>query len=230
MLELALVSPKDCLPQPKNARYFAPEVFKQLVENVKQGGMESAPLVIRSRQAEGKYDIISGHHRVEAAKEAGKDFILVFVASDDLTEDQITSKQLSHNALVGRDDKTILAELFQSIRDINEKIKTGLSDEVGKISYESLNFRVGNFKEFTMLFLPEDEAMVDEAMEEIAKSMLVKSSSAVRLAPVEYWDRFADAIRKIKKVENIKSNATAFLRLIELALQQLQSVKGKDGV
>jgi hypothetical protein len=225
LLELGLISPKECIGQPKNARYFAPEKFKQLVTNIKKGGMESVPLVMRSLQVAGKYDVISGHHRVEAAREAGLEVILVFIADDNLSYDEIVSRQLSHNALVGLDDKTLLAELFQSIKSIECKIQTGLNDEIGKVSYESLNFKVGTWKEFTVLFLPEDEGLTDEMMEAIAASTLIKSSNAVRMVSIDYWDRFATAIRKIKKVENIKSNGTAFLRMVELAetvINQLQ--------
>ena len=175
LLPLDVVDPKILKPQKKNARYFLPEKFKILVENVKkEGALESIPLVIRK---DDKYEIISGHHRVDAAKEAGLDKILVMLHREDLSRDEVVSKQLSHNALSGLDDKTILAELFQSIRDVSQKIATELNDEVGSVDYESLNFRVGNFKEFTVVFLPEDIGLFDEAMETICSELLVKSST-----------------------------------------------------
>jgi hypothetical protein len=214
--ELAIVSPKDCVPQKKNARYFTPEKFKRLVSNIAESGMESVPLVMRSGT---KYEIISGHHRIEAAKEAGIELFYVFVL-DNLTKDELVSRQLSHNALTGIDDQMLLTELFESIEDIQERIRTGLSDEIGKIQYESLNFKVGKWREFTLLFLPEDEAMTDEAMAEIAQD--VKVSESVRIQSEKYWNRFADSIRRIKKVENIKSNGIAFMRMVELADQKMK--------
>lgn len=223
LVKMALVSPKDCLPQQKNARYFKPEKFKQLVTNIKESGMESLPFVIPSKKAPGKYDIISGHHRVDGAKEAGKEVILVLVADKNLTRDQIVSKQLSHNALVGVDDQTLLAELFQSIEDIDQKIASGLNDDIGKIDYESLNFRVGTFKEFTVQFLPEDIGIYDEAMMEVlASETLIKSGTEVRLASMKDFERFAKVIRKVKKCENIKSNGVALLRIIELAEEYME--------
>ena len=38
LLPIAVVNPKDCKGQDKNARYFKPEVFKQLVANIKKYG------------------------------------------------------------------------------------------------------------------------------------------------------------------------------------------------
>jgi ParB-like chromosome segregation protein Spo0J len=80
--EIAIVKPSDCMEQEKNARYFAPEVFQQLVDNIKSDGrLESIPLCYQTDKDKeaGKYHIISGHHRVSAAKQAGLEFIMIFV-------------------------------------------------------------------------------------------------------------------------------------------------------
>lgn len=224
MLEMRLIEPKALQGQKKNARYFMPEKFKTLVNNIKkEGNLESVPLVV---DRNGKIEIISGHHRVDASKEAGLDKILVFVMPSEISQDDLVSKQLSHNALVGLDDKTVLAELFQSIESIEAKIASGLTDEAGKIDYESLNFRVGSFKEFTVMFLPEDLGLFDEAMESCVQDSLVKSSTDVRLSSMEYWDKFSEIIRKVKKVENIKSNGVALMRIIDLAMQKIVESDG----
>lgn len=39
---------------------------------------------------------------------------------------------------------------------------------------------------------------------------------------ISIYDRFADSIRTLKKRENIKSNATALMRLVKLASIQLE--------
>tara|TARA_R110002020_G_scaffold240290_3_gene453050 strand:+ start:7793 stop:8530 length:738 start_codon:yes stop_codon:yes gene_type:complete len=219
MLKIKLVNPKKCIGQKVNARYFPAETMHRLTSNVKNSGhLESVPLVY---EEDGKDYIISGHHRVQAAKDAGLQNILVMVAQPE-DKDDIVSKQLAHNELTGIDDKTILSELFNSIKDISKKISTGLDDSISKIDYTSLNFRIGEFKEFTVLFMPEDEGYTDEVMDEIAESINIKSKAAVRLTNVKYWDRFAKAIRTIKKCENIKSNGTAFIRMVELAEQMME--------
>ena len=214
MLQVKVVNPKECIGQKVNARYFPAEKMHRLTTNVKNSGhLESVPLIY---EEDNKIHIISGHHRIEAAKEAGLKKILVMVAKPE-DKDDIISKQLAHNELVGVDDSTILAELFDSIKDISKRIASGLDDSVSNIQYTSLNFRIGNFKEFTVMFLPEDIDDYDNTMNEITEKMLTKSQSEIRLSSIKYYDNFAKTIRKIKKVENIKSNGVALMRLIEIA-------------
>lgn len=219
--ELAVVDPADCIPQRKNARYMRPELMRRLVENVKRSGtLESVPLVARVAGESGKFQIISGHHRIEAAKKAGLKAILVMVAPVQ-SGDELVSKQLAHNSLEGADDPVMLAELFGSIKDLELRLATGLQDQLDKMAYVSISFKAGEFRQFVMLFLPEDEGLYDEAMEKIAELVVLKHDDAVRVTSMAYYDRFAAAIRKVKGVENIKNNGVALLRLVELAEQQM---------
>ena len=225
MLPLALVNPKDILPQEKNAHYFVPEKFKLLVNNVKKyGRLASVPLVYKDGE---KYRVIDGAHRVESSKEAGLPYILVFVDSPD-SKDEIISKQLSYNALVGKDDPVILAELFNSIEDITLKIESGLSSELVDISYNSLNFHVGEHKELLLMFMPDDVKVFDDGMDKIMDFTVAKPSTEVRVTSLEYYDKFLDAMRKVKKVENIKSNSIAVLRLVELANERIEQIKAES--
>lgn len=226
MLRIELVDPKDCTPQERNARYFPADKMNQLISNVKQANaLESVPLCF---EFEGKYKIISGHHRIDAAKAAGLPFILIMIAEPQ-SEDEIISKQLSHNELTGLDDKVVLAQLFNSIQDINQRLASGLSDEVGKISYSSLSFKIGTFKELTILFIPPDIEFYDSAMEKFAETIeAVKPSSEFRVTSLEYYDMFAKALRKVKKAENIKSNGTAVIRMVELAMEKMNEMEALE--
>lgn len=52
----------------KNARYMTNEQFRNLVENIKRDGqLSSVPFCVK---VDGKYRVLSGNHRVMAAKEA----------------------------------------------------------------------------------------------------------------------------------------------------------------
>jgi len=227
ILSIDVVDPKCLIPQKKNARYFIPEIYEQLVKNIKEAGMESTPLVTPHIDPN-KYWILSGHHRIEAAIEAHIDEVIVMVVPE-LTRDEEKSKQLSRNSLVGEDDQVTLMELFQEIRDMDAKMATGLSDMAGKISYDSLSFRVGTFKEFTIMFIPQNIDVYDETTEELIKMSLVKSSNVVRMAGKEHFDDFAKLMRKFKKVENIKSNGIAFGMLIQYARERMDQIK-ENGV
>jgi len=223
--EILIVSPDECIGQEKNARYFMPEVFQQLVDNVKKDGqLESAPLVYRDGE---KFRIISGHHRVDAAKQAGleKIAVMVIVPKD---KNEIISKQLSHNALVGVDDKMILAELFKEIDDINQKLASGLSSEIEKIEYSSLNFKIGTFKEFTIMFIPSEIERFDQITGEIEAYSMVKPTTEVRLADYADFERFKTQIIKIKKVNNIKSNAIALKFMLDVTEKYFNELKDED--
>lgn len=231
MLELQIVDPKKCVGADVNARYMKSETMLQLTENVKKGGtLESTPLVYRDdKLKEGQYRIISGHHRIEAAKNAGLKEILVMVCAPEDADD-IVSKQLAHNALTGEDDAVLLQELFDSIKDVGKRMASGLQDELEKLSYHSLNFRAGEFKEFTLLFLPEDIDAYDTSADTIEsctkaiENSSIKPSSEVRIASLKTWEDMKKLVMKIKKVENIKSNAVALQVMTELALDRLNQL------
>ena len=57
--------------QRKNARTMAPETFNRLVSNIQKDGGKLEALPLCHRLANGDIAIISGHHRVRAARSAG---------------------------------------------------------------------------------------------------------------------------------------------------------------
>lgn len=220
LLEILLVKPSECVAQRINARYFSPEIMQQLTNNIADAGnLESMPLVYVE---DGVYKIISGHHRIEAAVAAKLPWILVLRALPK-SHDEVVSMQIAHNALVGIDDKVILSEMFQSIQDIQLRLRTGLNDELAKITYTSLNFRIGEFRELTLLFLPEQLGELESDLEMIARNTSVRPQTTVMLADRSDFDTFTKVLRRIKRTENIKNNATAILRMAQLAMEHLNA-------
>lgn len=231
MLEIALVNPNDCIPSPVNARYFLPEVMRQLIDNVKGSGhLESVPLVYRKETHPGKFFMISGNHRIDAAKAAALPLVLVLVA-EVTSDEQVISKQLAHNALVGKDDPVILAELFESIQDVQMRLATGLSDAVSKISYPSLNFKLGATRQVLLMFVPEDVAELHNRLDELEehlRALAIPAQADVVVVQHSLWDRFADAMRIVKKRDNIKSNSAAFLYLLNEAHASIEAKRARD--
>lgn len=98
----------------KNARVMPGVQLKRLARNIARDGMlSSAPLVYGKR-------IISGHHRVKAALEAGIEEATCLCIQGKISEDRLTAIQLSHNALVGEDDPVILAEMLSNLPPIEQ--------------------------------------------------------------------------------------------------------------
>jgi len=219
LLKIGVVDPLLLKPQQLNARYFTVEKMKQLTDNVRRSGhLESVPLIYYDEDKVPR--IISGHHRVDAAKNAGLKLIMVLVANVS-ERDEVVTKQLAHNAIVGIDDKMILEQLFESITSLTFKMQTGLDSEIQKISTVSLSFKVGLSREFTVLFLPEDIGAFDEAMDRVVEMTSVRPSQEVRVTSMQYWEQFKTAVMRLKKVENIKSNSAALIRLVELATEKM---------
>ena len=80
----------------KNARVMESEKFELLKEIIEEDKrLESLPLVTLKKDGRGEFLIISGHHRTRAARMAGLQQIHVLVDENELTLDQIKSKQLS---------------------------------------------------------------------------------------------------------------------------------------
>lgn len=97
---LQVVDPKELVFLKENARYFKRETFRQLRENIQNDQkLSSVPLCYKLE--DGKYEIISGNHRVRASIDAGLEKILVLVITEELSKSKRIAMQLSHNALVG---------------------------------------------------------------------------------------------------------------------------------
>lgn len=131
-LTLAVMDPKDISLLKKNARILKKDVFQQLTANIgRDKRLSSVPLC--HRLSDGRVEVLSGNHRVQASVEAGIERILVMIIEEDLTRSQAVAIQLSHNALVGEDDPALLAELWAEIEDIAAKTYAGLSSDVVEI-------------------------------------------------------------------------------------------------
>ncbi|MBU4233905.1 MAG: ParB/RepB/Spo0J family partition protein [Desulfobacterales bacterium] len=214
---LELVDPGELKLLDKNARYMKAEQFQSLVENVrKDGNLSSLPLCYREKG--GKLLVLSGNHRVMAARQAGLEQILVMVVADEKSTDEKIGIQLSHNAIVGQDDLVILKELWESIGNVQSKLYAGLDSDTVKslegikfsaISEQRLQYKLANF-----MFLPEEIESLDELLKETAVAF---SADVVYLANLNTYDAFFDLVVKIKKKCVIKNSAAAFLKLLELA-------------
>ncbi|RLC43118.1 MAG: chromosome partitioning protein ParB, partial [Candidatus Coatesbacteria bacterium] len=90
-------------------------MFDQLTINIKKRGtLESLPFCA---EVNGKYEIISGHHRIRAARAAGMDEVYILLDTSGLSRDEIIAKQLAHNNINGTVDPDLTLRLFEQIKD-----------------------------------------------------------------------------------------------------------------
>lgn len=203
--------------QDKNARVMPLEKFERLTANIgKDKRLESLPLVtpVKNQADNDEFLIISGHHRVRAARSAGLQFIYVMSLDENLSHDQIRAKQLAHNALSGFDNLDVLAELYKEIEDVNEKLASGITDMDLQIDAPILhagdievNF---DFETLSILFMPKQANRFDEILSTI------EPESKIYLADKADFERMKTQIQEVSKRENIRNMSAIMARILDI--------------
>lgn len=211
-LEVVAVDPRSLTLLEKNAQYMDKQEYDNLVANVRQDGvLTSTPLV--HQEDDGTLLVLSGNHRTQAAIEAGLDEIMMMLCKG-LSEEHKLALQLSHNSLVGKSNTVILKELYDELTTLEGKAFSGLSDSIFQEMNKQLASISGirlDYKEVTFLFLPEEIEKIDKIMEILESG----TPDEVRLVSLKDYDQFFEKITSVKKTQNIKNNATAFLAMLE---------------
>jgi len=212
---VAKVSINILKEQDKNAHLMKPEMFRQLHENIKKRGtLESLPYCALTDKG---VEIVSGHHRYRAAKEAGLKEIFVLLDTSGLNRSQIAAKQIAHNALVGFDDSTVLREIAQMINDVDDMIESYIgkgiiAEQIGQLEkYISpiLNY---DFKEVEFMFLPHQI----EDLEKLVKSVQGKKDY-IGAAHISQFEKLLITLTKYQKFSDIVNLGAAIHRIIEVA-------------
>lgn len=168
--KLAVVAPGDVQHVAKNARYMPSAMYRQLVDNIKRDG-NLASLPFCWRKADGVFVVLSGNHRVDAARDAGISSILVLYTDAQLSKSQAVSIQLSHNALAGADVPTVLLELWQEIDSLQDKSYAGLDeallDNLAKASVVRIDRAGLEFEEMSLLFLSSEIERIKETLKRL---------------------------------------------------------------
>jgi hypothetical protein len=209
-----------------NARFMAHEQFAALVANIRRDGkLTSVPFVWHD-QVSGTLEVLSGNHRVKAAVEAGLTEISWMQTSDPLTRQQRIAIQLSHNAIAGQDDPSLLKALYDELQDVDWRAYSGLDDKtlalLEKVELDSLSEANLDFATVQILFLPHEL--------ESAKRALADAASAARyderwLAPMPLYEPVLDALatsHDAHAVGNVTTALLALLALVEAHLDELR--------
>lgn len=207
----------------KNARIMTQFKFDRLAENVKANGglYESLPLVtpIENKGGNPEFLIISGHHRIRAARSANLTEIHVIVIERKLKKDEIIAKQLSHNALNGEDDPNVLKELYLEIEEINFRIDSGLTDhevnvEMSPVKINDIQIEL-DYELINILFLPRQTKKLEEIFAYIDANQK-ETVKTTMIADKADFERFAEQAREIHKRDNIINVSAIVARMIEI--------------
>ena len=208
--------------QDKNAHLMKPEMFRQLSENIKKrGGLESLPFCALTD----KVEMISGHHRLRAAKEAGLKEIIVLLDTTGLTRSQIAAKQLAHNAINGFDDPSMLKEIAKMITDVDDMIESFIGKdilgeplaELEKLLSPTLDF---DWKQIQFVFIPHQLKNLELFVEKTGGSF-----DFVGAAHVEQYEKLMDSLQKYQNFKNVKNIGTAINAMIETANREMEAAE-----
>lgn len=204
--------------QDKNARIQPNEMMNQLTENIKnRGQLESVPFCVLM---EGKVEIISGHHRVRAAKAAGLKYIYVLLDVSGLTRSHIAAKQLAHNFIDGFDDNDVLREIAKLITDVNDKIESYGNKELfeePKLTIEKLLDPKTDFdwQQMEFLFLPYQVKDLDRLVQRAG------GKDYIGVAYIEQYEKLLQTLEKFKEFENVKNIGQAIYMMVKCAEEKM---------
>lgn len=210
---IVTVDPRTLKGLERNARYMKAHQFKQLVENIRRDGrLTQLPLVYKGT-------ILSGNHRVRASIDAGLATIEIQELLGEHTEERLLAIQLSHNAISGEDDPSMLKALYEEL-PFDEKLYSGVTDDMfqaDKLDLASLSAGTTNYQEIVISFLP---STAEDFLAYLKR--IEKDSKRIHLvAPMEAFDDLFDTIIAVKNKQNVVNTGLALRAMIELAVDRL---------
>ena len=218
-LELWKVPMAMVIEQPTNARAMSSDAFNQLTTTIqRQNRLESMPL---AAWKENRLELISGHHRVRAARKAELTEIWVLVDVTEMDRDFIRAKQLAHNSIQGEDNADIVAQIFMEIDSAEARIEAFIEPDMSKLDTDvrlatrdlEVQFEA---KVVTLLFLPPQHTVFKKAIE-----MLCGEEDDVFLATREEYDLLIDTVGKTSDAYEIRSTPTIFVKMAEIVIDHI---------
>lgn len=217
---------KHLKEQDVNANVMAPAKFERLVENIRErGALESAPYCIQPGNR-GSIEIVSGHHRVRAARAAGFETIAVLVDTSDMSRSQITAKQLAHNALNGADDPDILKQLAEMLETPDDRLRSGLDDEIFgdrekidamKLFVPRIDF---DYRSVSFTFLPHQQQELERLV-----ALTDGRQDLVMVCPSEQFEEILLAASKYARFKKVLAGATAVSLMTRAALAEIEAAE-----
>jgi hypothetical protein len=224
-LELGWADVDALREQDKNAHLMNPVMFRQLADNIKRrGGLESIPFCAL---VNGVIEIVSGHHRARASREAGLRRVPILLDVTGLSRSAIAAKQLAHNFINGYDDKDVVAEIAKLITEVDDMIESYLENsqievtniDVGTLLNPSMEIE---WKEVSFLFLREQFDKFKELVLALGKKDMVGVAEPDRFKP------FMEALRKYQKYSDIHSVGMAVDLLTRKAEEEVSGAGYAD--
>lgn len=201
-----------------NARVMPPEMMERLTETIKKDGrLEQPPFAVQRKD---HFELISGHHRVRAARAAGLTEIIILADTRDLTKSQVRAKQIAHNRIGGEDDSQTLAKLYAEMTSIDDILESYLRpedfDDVKQLDTASIQDISLNipWKHLTLVFMPAAMEAIDR-IDAIIKKM-PRETDVIGVVSIDILERFRKASVAIGRTEDVRSLGAIVTRMTEI--------------
>lgn len=211
-----------------NANEMSGEDFAALCDNIGKSGLSSVPCCYKKN--DGRFVMISGHHRLRACKKLRYTKIgILYCNEEELTKDEIIAIQLSHNSLHGQDNRNILKKLFEQIQTIEFKKFAHINmDDIAPVDTNGIDISV--MKEtftFTVMLYPNSFKALDDLFGDIREQ--AKKSDVILLADQDPHEEMLLRLQKeIGDHFNIKSPSICFSMLLDLAKERLNEIQKEN--
>lgn len=202
----------------KNANIMTDKTMERLVENVEYDGMLTQ-LPFLHKLPSGKYEVISGNHRVQSAEKAGLKEFYAMAAEVTLPKDQKLRIQISHNSIRGEQRNAVLIELVDEFED-TEMLRLSAADfdieklDNSKVDFLALDAGGLDFRDVMFYFTEYEINKMDRLLADLDHRLL-NQKSPTYLVMKEKHEKFVDAVTKIKNEANIKSTAVVINLIID---------------
>jgi hypothetical protein len=220
-LYVRIVRINELREQDLNPQVMQPREMERLTENIRErGSLESLPYCAQPNGV-GPIEVVSGHHRVRAARAAGLTEIPVLLDIAPMTRSEIASKQIAHNQLVGTPDQRLLRELLATIETVDDMLRTGVpEDMLPSIDEESIPLGTPSaefdWRTVIFTFLPHQLSDFNELIKQM------DAADLVGVANIEQFDPFAKALGEFMRFRDVKAVGTAIAKLTEIAKMAIE--------
>jgi len=222
--KMAMVSLDELEETSLNANKMSKQAFNRLVENIRISGGLSSAIGCYRRKEDGKFVIFSGNHRKKAAEKLRiQEVPVVYAEEEDLSKDEITALQLSHNSLHGEDDDNILKQLLDEIQQVDFKEFAFVSvDDVIPIDTQGVSFALESehYSVYLVFYRNDFDTLKD--LFDVVDDDLKKGDMVILADGDRNEDEYWKLAKEIGKRYKIKSTNTTFAKMMELAKKQME--------
>lgn len=204
-----------------NPRYMKRDMFRRLVENIRHDkALQSVPFCIKNGD---RFKVVSGNHRIKAAKEAGVEQIIVMIPDREITKDREKAIALSHNAIDGEDDPLLLKKMYEEIEELDEKLYAGIDMDkikqiLGKVELDNFSGIRIDYVPVNLLFLPEEIGLIESVLEDVEQMFWRDETFVLKMKD---YEKFLKIISQTAKRLKLKNNSAILMWLVEYAWEKL---------